>query len=171
MAQPLATLTASAGSYKNWRYAVSLASLLSSCGAAHLALARAGNLNGISLPVLVAKFIPWLMALLISGYWALQAFPTSLVSTLLPWQQVKGGEVTQCSVLCYRTCWPAWCRGWPCWLSSPSPPALPSHTWSPGAPAALSSAPAPSPHSPPLQGSNQQPRYEGMFISTECEQP
>ena len=46
-----------------------------------------GNLNGISFPVLVARYFPWFLSFLIAGYWALQSFPIALVSKLLPWQQ------------------------------------------------------------------------------------
>ena len=35
-------------------------------------LSSAGNLNGISVPVLTARYAPWLSAILLIVYWALQ---------------------------------------------------------------------------------------------------
>jgi len=86
--KPLSTLPLQAGQlYKNWRYFFTLVSLLLTCLSLHSILSRGGNLNGVSLPVLTARYFPWIISMLISGYWALQAFPTALISKLLPWQQ------------------------------------------------------------------------------------
>ena len=85
--KPLATLPATAGTYKNWRYCGTNLCLLATCAAAHWLLSRGGNLNGISVPVLVAGYAPWIIVIMMLSYWALQAFPISLVSKLLPWQQ------------------------------------------------------------------------------------
>jgi len=86
--KPLSTLPSQAGqAYKNWRYFFTLVSLFLTCVSLHSALSKGGNLNGISFPVLTARYFPWIISLLISGYWALQAFPTNLISKLLPWQQ------------------------------------------------------------------------------------
>jgi len=86
--KPLSTLPLSAGQiYKNWRYFFSLVSLFLTCLSVHSILSRGGNLNGVSVPVLTARYFPWVISMLIAGYWALQAFPTALISKLLPWQQ------------------------------------------------------------------------------------
>ena len=37
--------------------------------------------------MLVARYFPWFLSFLVAGYWALQSFPITLVSKLLPWQQ------------------------------------------------------------------------------------
>jgi len=86
--KPLSTLPQQSDqSYKNWRYFFTLVSLLLTCLSLHSVLSRGGNLNGISFPVLIARYFPWIISMLISGYWALQAFPIALISKLLPWQQ------------------------------------------------------------------------------------
>merc|ERR1712142_108262 len=86
--KPLSTLPSQAGQvYKNWRYFFTLFSLFMTCLSLHSVLTKGGNLNGISFPVLTARYFPWIISLLISSYWALQAFPSNLISKLLPWQQ------------------------------------------------------------------------------------
>jgi len=86
--KPLSTLPAEAGqSYKNWRYFFTLLSLGLTCALLNRILVGGGNLNGISFPVLVARYFPWFLSFLVAGYWALQSFPIALVSKLLPWQQ------------------------------------------------------------------------------------
>ena len=86
--KPLSTLPSQAGqAYKNWRYFFTLLSLFLTCVSLHSVLSKGGNLNGISFPVLTARYFPWIISALISGYWALQAFPSQLISKLLPWQQ------------------------------------------------------------------------------------
>ena len=85
--KPLSTLPQSAGIYKNWRYFFTNFSLLLTCCSLHYILSKGGNLNGISIPVLVSGYFPWIISLIMSSYWALQAFPTKLISALLPWQQ------------------------------------------------------------------------------------
>lgn len=85
--KPLSTLPQSAGPYKNWRYFFTIISLLFTSSAIHFVFSRGGNLNGISIPVLVSGYIPWIIVILMICYWALQAFPISLIAKLLPWQQ------------------------------------------------------------------------------------
>ena len=85
--KPLSTLPQSDGPYKNWRYFFTIISLLFTCSAIHFVFSRGGNLNGISIPVLVSGYIPWIVVIMMISYWALQAFPISLVAKLLPWQQ------------------------------------------------------------------------------------
>jgi len=84
--KPLSTLDHESGFYRNWRYFLTLLSLFVLCTLVHVALSTAGNLNGISCSVLTAKFLPWILSVLMASYWALQAFPSPLVSRLLPWQ-------------------------------------------------------------------------------------
>ena len=85
--KPLSTLPTETGqAYRNWRYFFTLLSLGLTCAALNRLLVGGGNLNGISFPVLVARYFPWFVSFLVAGYWALQAFPTSLVARLLPWQ-------------------------------------------------------------------------------------
>ena len=85
--KPLSTLHQSDGTYKNWRYFFTNFSLLVTCCSVHYILRVGGNLNGISVPVLVSGYFPWIISLTMSSYWALQAFPTKLISAILPWQQ------------------------------------------------------------------------------------
>lgn len=86
--KPLSTLPTEVGqSYRNWRYFFTLLALGLTCGGMNKVLVGGGNLNGISFPVLVARYFPWLISFLIAAYWALQSFPLALVSKLLPWQQ------------------------------------------------------------------------------------
>ena len=85
--KPLSTLPQSAGIYKNWRYFFTNFSLLLTCCSLHYILSKGGNLNGISVPVLISGYFPWIISIVMSSYWALQAFPTKLISALLPWQQ------------------------------------------------------------------------------------
>ena len=85
--KPLSTLPSSAGYYRNWRYGWTCVCMLLSCTGLHSLLSRGGNLNGISIPVLVAGYFPWIISLLMVCYWAVQAFPLKLISQLLPWQQ------------------------------------------------------------------------------------
>ena len=85
--KPLSTLPQSAGYYKNWRYGFTCCCLLVCCLALRRLLSRGGNLNGISVPVLVAGYCPWILSMLMVSYWALQSFPHKLISQLLPWQQ------------------------------------------------------------------------------------
>merc|ERR1719154_1037389 len=85
--KPLSTLPQTDGPYKNWRYFFTIISLLFTCSAIHFVFSRGGNLNGISLPVLVSGYTPWISVIMMICYWALQAFPTNLIAKLLPWQQ------------------------------------------------------------------------------------
>ncbi|XP_023334554.1 GPI ethanolamine phosphate transferase 3 [Eurytemora carolleeae] len=84
--KPLSTLDNESGFYRNWRYFFTLLSLFLLCLSVHLGLSSAGNLNGISCSVLTAKYLPWIIAVLMASYWALQSFPSPLISKLLPWQ-------------------------------------------------------------------------------------
>ena len=85
--KPLSTLPSSAGSYKNWRYFFTNVCVLLTCSGLQFILSRGGNLNGISIPVLVSGYFPWIIVIIMISYWALQAFPIALISKLLPWQQ------------------------------------------------------------------------------------
>lgn len=86
--KPLATLSADVGKdFKNWRFFFTIVSVGLLITPLQLWLTALGNKNGISVPVLIASYGPWLAALLLVGFWALQSFPSSLVTRLLPWQQ------------------------------------------------------------------------------------
>jgi len=86
--KPLATLSADVSKdFKNWRFFFTILSVGLLISPLQLWLTALGNKNGISVPVLTASYAPWLAALLLVGFWALQSFPSSLVSRLLPWQQ------------------------------------------------------------------------------------
>ena len=85
--KPLSTLPQSAGTYKNWRYFFTMVCLVATCSAGHFIFSRGGNLNGFSIPVLVSGYFPWIIVIIMICYWALQAFPITLISKLLPWQQ------------------------------------------------------------------------------------
>jgi len=86
--KPLSTLdnNESGVLYRNQRYAVTLLSLFTLCVFVHSGLSAAGNLNGISCAVLTAKYLPWIISVLMASYWALQSFKSPLVVKLLPWQ-------------------------------------------------------------------------------------
>ena len=85
--KPLSTLPQTAGTYKNWRYFFTMVCLLLLCSGCHFIFSRGGNLNGFSIPVLVAGYFPWIIIIIMICFWALQSFPIALVSKLLPWQQ------------------------------------------------------------------------------------
>jgi len=84
--KPLSTLDTETGFYRNWRYFFTLVSLLFTCISVHSGLSSAGNLNGITCPVLTALYLPGIIATLMASYWALQSFPLPVVAKLLPWQ-------------------------------------------------------------------------------------
>lgn len=84
--KPLSTLDNESSFYRNWRYFITLVALLVLSSLNHMCLSTAGNLNGLSCSVLAAKYLPGLISVMMASYWALQAFPSPLVSKLLPWQ-------------------------------------------------------------------------------------
>jgi len=84
--KPLSTLDHETSFYRNWRYFITLMSLLIITVINHVCLSTAGNLNGLFLSVLVAKYLPGIISVMMASYWALQAFPSPLVMKILPWQ-------------------------------------------------------------------------------------
>lgn len=87
--KPIGTLNASVSkTYIQWRFFSSMFSLLVLVVGHKCWLSRCGNLNGMSLPVIIAKCIPAIIGVTLVFYWALQALSPEMASKLLTcaWQ-------------------------------------------------------------------------------------
>jgi phosphatidylinositol glycan class O len=85
--KPIGTLPASVSrTYKNWRFFSTILAVVLVAVLPNVWLRRCGNLNGMALPVLIAKYIPTIVGLALVFQWALQKFPEEMAAKLLPWQ-------------------------------------------------------------------------------------
>ena len=82
----LGTLDASiSSSYKNWRFGVTLFSVLCLIALPWYWLRHCGNLNGLSLSVTISNYAPAIIGLFLVFQWALQGIPEEMAAKLLPW--------------------------------------------------------------------------------------
>ena len=72
--------------YKNWRFFFTILSVVLTVCLPHCWLRHCGNLNGLSIPVALAIYVPPAAGVCLVFHWALQGLPQEIATTLLPWQ-------------------------------------------------------------------------------------
>jgi len=72
--------------YKNWRFFFTIFSVALTVLLPHYWLRLCGNLNGLSVPVALAKYVPPAAGVALVFHWALQGLPQEMAAKLLPWQ-------------------------------------------------------------------------------------
>lgn len=75
-------------SYKNWRFFISVCSVLLIVVAMRWLIGKAGNMNGFSPAVLCASYTPVLIGICICSFWALQVLSATVVDQVLIQYQI-----------------------------------------------------------------------------------
>ena len=86
--RPLGSFSDDSGSYRNYRYLLSVACLAVIPASLTFWLNKQGNLNGGSAPMLSVVYALPFATVSICLNWGLQALPQKMVDSLPPWQQV-----------------------------------------------------------------------------------